>query len=1041
MTQDMSNKITKHITNDLPAPISSATKSVLVGNESGLRRRLSPSSSMLTFLLLFLMMVVEATGAWGQDYSGTYYIGSNSKSTDYTTTPANNYYLCPTEEWIYYKPTDDWDTDGTTYPNPFLTTYKCRSNAYHSGDASNAMWTIERAPAPNSDYYYIKHNKDGKYLVCNGKINETTNANRMRLHLEEVAVENLDDKALFLISPYSDNKSIVFSPKSEHGWNYATVNDANNTLCKWYTVNGGNKDDLKASGKDGGPTGYTATGGIIGLYTEDDINARFVLEEIVPRPVISYNPSGSKIAITPSGENAKIYYTIDGSNPTTNSAHIDSAPYEINVTSSVTIKAITAISQEGLVLPKLSPIAEIRVVPNPTISLASSIVYNGSEQTPTFSVMDGETVIPESEYTVGSYSNNKNAGTAAVTITDNDGGDYIVYGSSTFTIAPKPLTITANNKTITYGDVPANDGVTYGEFAGTETASVLNGELTYSYNYEQYGNAGSYTITPGGLSNSNYYITFAPGTLTVNPKSLTVTANNHSITYGDAPAGNGVTYGEFVGSETAEVLGGTLDYDYSYTQYDDVGNAYTITPKGLSATNYAISFVAGTLTVNQREVGIEWGNTSLGYNGSAQTPTATATNVVNNDEVVVTVTGAQTDVGTNYTATATSITGSKAGNYIFPSSTITTTFSIGPGTFTPVVSIDGWTYGGTNNAPSVSGNTSGGDVTYTYSVKGENNYSSEVPTNAGEYTVKATIAAKGNYESAEATKNFTISPKSLGDGKDAATGIDINMEQVGDHVEVTYVKDGETTLVVDKDYTVSIEVQGDDNYVIVSGIGNYTGSAQGLFVKSVFTKPTGTTDAAAVYAASSDLAKPEGITPHIVRKVNPSIGTMVITPIDYIPKDVPVLMLRDNETTGFLASPKDIATEEITAQTKNSNLLKVAPEDGIAVEAAQVYMFYRGEFVLTKKGRITNGKFYLYNPNYEATSEEGGEEQQQGGGEGSRGTLRFVIEDATGINDVRSKMADVRSDYYTLDGRKLNGKPTKAGLYIKNGRKTIINRK
>ena len=106
-----------------------------------------------------------------------------------------------------------------------------------------------------------------------------------------------------------------------------------------------------------------------------------------------------------------------------------------------------------------------------------------------------------------------------------------------------------------------------------------------------------------------------------------------------------------------------------------------------------------------------------------------------------------------------------------------------------------------------------------------------------------------------------------------------------------------------------------------------------------------------------------------------------------------------------------------------------------------MYMFYRGEFVLTKKGRITNGKFYLYNPNYEATSEEGGEEQQQGGGEGSRGTLRFVIEDATGINDVRSKMADVRSDYYTLDGRKLNGRPTKAGLYIKNGRKTIINRK
>jgi hypothetical protein len=391
-----------------------------------------------------------------------------------------------------------------------------------------------------------------------------------------------------------------------------------------------------------------------------------------------------------SEDGATIYYTIDGTNPTTtNYAGTGPAPLQIDMLqNSATLKVVAAKSDN---LP--SCVSEIRVVPNPTISLASSpIVYNGSEQTPTFSVMDDNTEIPESEYTVSYSNNNINAGeTVTVTITDNAGGNYIVYGSTTFNINPKPLTITANNKTITYGDTPANDGVTYGEFAGTETESVLTGTLTYTYSYEQYGDAGSYTITPSGLSNSNYDITFAPGTLTVNPKSLTVTANNNSITYGEAPAGNGATYGEFVGEETAAVLSGTLDYDYSYEQYGDVGNIYTITPKGLSSTNYDISFVAGTLTVNQREVGIEWGNTSLGYNGSAQVPTATATNLVNNDEIAVTVIGGQTDVGTGYTATATGITGAKAGNYQFPSSNPTTTFSIGPGTFSPIVSIEGWT--------------------------------------------------------------------------------------------------------------------------------------------------------------------------------------------------------------------------------------------------------------------------------------------------------------------------------------------------------------
>ena len=49
------------------------------------------------------------------------------------------------------------------------------------------------------------------------------------------------------------------------------------------------------------------------------------------------------------------------------------------------------------------------------------------------SVMDGETTIPASEYTV-SYKDNTEVGTATVIITDKDGGNYNVNGSATFTI-------------------------------------------------------------------------------------------------------------------------------------------------------------------------------------------------------------------------------------------------------------------------------------------------------------------------------------------------------------------------------------------------------------------------------------------------------------------------------------------------------------------------------------------------------------------------------------------------------------------------------
>ena len=52
--------------------------------------------------------------------------------------------------------------------------------------------------------------------------------------------------------------------------------------------------------------------------------------------------------------------------------------------------------------------------------------------------------------------------------------------------------------------------------------------------------------------------------------------------------------------------------------------------------------------------------------------------------------------------------------------------------------------------------------------------------------------------------------------------------------------------------------------------------------------------------------------------------------------------------------------------------------------------------------------------------------------------LNFDEDEATGIatmSDVRSKMSDV---WYTLDGRQLDGKPTTSGLYIVNGKKTVI---
>ncbi len=103
---------------------------------------------------------------------------------------------------------------------------------------------------------------------------------------------------------------------------------------------------------------------------------------------------------------------------------------------------------------------------------------------------------------------------------DSEPADAI-KGQSTVNISKAPLTVTAKNKTITYGDAPANDGVAYSGFVNDEDESVLDGTASYTYNYTQYSNVGDYSITPAGLTGANYDITFANGTLTVEPKPVT----------------------------------------------------------------------------------------------------------------------------------------------------------------------------------------------------------------------------------------------------------------------------------------------------------------------------------------------------------------------------------------------------------------------------------------------------------------------------------------------------------------------------------------
>lgn len=190
----------------------------------------------------------------------------------------------------------------------------------------------------------------------------------------------------------------------------------------------------------------------------------------------------------------------------------------------------------------------------------------------------------------------------------------------------------------------------------------------------------SQSITGTGADNYNVSVPdSAAGT--IKKASLTVTAKANTITYGDAPAGNGVEYSGFVNEETESVLGGTLEYSFDYKQFDNVGNRYTITPGGLTSGNYAIYFKAGILTVEPKEISILWDSSRFTYNGNPQIPKATAMGVVGDDLISFTVSGEQTnanaDTDVSYTATVAGISGSKRGNYKLPAD-VTKDFTIYP---------------------------------------------------------------------------------------------------------------------------------------------------------------------------------------------------------------------------------------------------------------------------------------------------------------------------------------------------------------------------
>ncbi len=185
--------------------------------------------------------------------------------------------------------------------------------------------------------------------------------------------------------------------------------------------------------------------------------------------------------------------------------------------------------------------------------------------------------------------------------------DLVVEGEAMLIIRPLPITLTALDASVIYGDgVPA-----YASVAETLIEGESLGGIAYACDYTRGAPAGSYTIgfadeAAVRAANPNYEITFVTGTLTVARKVIRVPLLNATITYGDpAPDYAWDATGLLVGSDTLEGILFACDYDSTVAAQRAVG-AYIVTASSPAEANpnYDITFMDAVLTVQKKSIAL-----------------------------------------------------------------------------------------------------------------------------------------------------------------------------------------------------------------------------------------------------------------------------------------------------------------------------------------------------------------------------------------------------------------------------------------------------
>ena len=318
---------------------------------------------------------------------------------------------------------------------------------------------------------------------------------------------------------------------------------------------------------------------------------------------------------------------------------------------------------------------------------AVNAVYDGDAKTATISgdLPEGVTV---------SYENNSLVNVGSITATAIFDGDYDNYNA----IANLTTTITVTKATYDVSEItfPAVNVVYDGD---AKTATIL-GDLpegvTVSYENNSLVNVGSITATAIFDGDYDNYNVIANMTTTI-----TITKATYDISGITFPVVNAVYDGE---AKTATISGELPEGVTVSYENNSIVNADSVTATAIFEGDYdnynAITNMTTTVTISPLPVVLEWLDDDFTYDGEGHSMTATVTNAVKDDSVIVTAyTGDANRVNAgNYSISASAL--SNANYKLEGGENVSVDWSIAPREITVVYSsqckvvtygdVDGW---------------------------------------------------------------------------------------------------------------------------------------------------------------------------------------------------------------------------------------------------------------------------------------------------------------------------------------------------------------